>query len=69
MAEEKPVITPGEARALITADKLERERNAAANINKALLDANCELHTVIEYASSGRIVSVGYKTVAVTNVP
>ena len=59
------VITTEEVRQLIAADKLERERNAAANIQKALEADRCVLHTVIEYGGNGQVVNVSYKTVAV----
>lgn len=69
MTEEKQtnkVITAEEVRKLIAADKLERERNAAANIQKALQVEGCVLHTVIEFGANGQIVRIDYKTIAVT---
>jgi hypothetical protein len=65
MSDEISTITATELQSLIAADKLKRERNAAANIQKALEAEHCVLHTIIEYGSEGRIVSISYKTVAV----
>ena len=65
MPDEAPTITADELQNLIAADRLRRERNAAANIQKALKADSCVLHTVIEFGANGQIVSVSYKTVAV----
>ena len=64
MEEQKSALSNEELQQLIAANKLERERNAATNIQKALQADGCVLHTLIEFASDGRIVSVGYKTVS-----